>query len=128
MCDNCCCFSFLLLFTYTLLTPCQKLLGWWNHGRYDERSCGIRAYVEICLSNFGGSVKERDSLKELRLNENLLLKWILKKQNGLVKRDKSESRRSTEASCCENGNEHYVSKYMGNFFTNRGHVTFSRTS
>jgi len=76
----------------------------------------MHAYVEICLSTFGGSVKERDSLKELRLNGNLLLKLILKKQNGLVKRDKSESRQSPVASCCEHGNEHLPFKIYGQLF------------
>ena len=86
----------------------------------------MHAYVETVLSTSGGSLKERDSLEELRLDGNLPLKWILKKQHGLVKRDKSESRQSPVASSCKHGNEHCVSKYMGNFFTNRGHVRFSR--
>jgi len=61
-------------------------------------------------------VKEKDSLEELSLHGNLLLKWILKKQYGLVKSDKSESRQSPVASCCEHGNEHLGFKIHGQLF------------
>ena len=43
-------------------------------------------YVETFLSTFGGRLKERNSLEELRLDGN-----ILKMQRGLTKRDKSEA-------------------------------------
>jgi len=76
----------------------------------------MHAYVKTVLSNFDGSLKERDSLEELHLNGNLLLKWILKKQHGLEKRDKSESRQSPVASCCEHGNEHLRFKIYGQLF------------
>jgi hypothetical protein len=66
--------------------------------------------------NYGGSLKERDRLEELRLDGKLLLKWILKKQHGLVKMDKSESRQSPVASCCEHGNEQLRFKIYGQLF------------
>ena len=87
----------------------------------------MHAYVQICLCTVGGSQKERESLEELRLDGNLLLKLLLKKQNGLLKRNKSESRHSILASCCEHGNEHLLFKNMGKIFTKRGHVIFSGT-
>ena len=91
------------------------------------RACGTHGYVETFLSTFGGRLKERDSLEELCLDGKLLLKWILKKQHSLVTRDKSESRQSPVASCCEHGNELLRFKiYMSNFLTSRGHVRFSR--
>ena len=46
----------------------------------------------------------------------LLLKWILKKPHGLVKRDKSESQQSPVASCCEHGKEHLRFKIHGQLF------------
>jgi hypothetical protein len=55
-------------------------------------------------------------LEELRLDGKLLLKWILKKQYGLVKRDKFESIQSPVASCCEHGNEHLRFKIYGQLF------------
>jgi len=76
----------------------------------------MHAYVETVLSTFDGRLKERDSWEELRLDGNLLFKWILKKHYGLVKRDKSESRQSPVASCCEHGNEHLCFKIYGQLF------------
>ena len=76
----------------------------------------MHVYVETTLSNFGGILKERDSLEEQLLDGKLLLKWILKKQHGLVKRDKSESWQSPVANCCEHGNEHSCFKIYGQVF------------
>jgi len=76
----------------------------------------MHAYVETVLNTFGGSVKEEDILEELRLDGNWLFKWILKKQHGLVKRDKSESRQSPVASCCEHSKEHLRFKIYGQLF------------
>jgi len=76
----------------------------------------MHANAETVLSTFHGRLKERDSWEELYLDGKLLLKWILKKQHGFVKRDKSESRQSPVASCCEQGNEHLRFKIYGQLF------------
>ena len=76
----------------------------------------MHAYVKAVRSTFDGRLKKRDSLEELRINGNLLLKWILNKQRGLVRRNKSESRQSPVASCCEHGNEHLRFKIYGQIF------------
>ena len=78
----------------------------------------VYVYVEtvVSTSTSDGSLKERDRLEELCLDGKLLLKWILKKQHGLVKRDKSESRQSPVASCCEHCKEHLRFKIYGQIF------------
>ena len=76
----------------------------------------MHAYVKTVLSNFDGSLKERDSLEELRIDGNLLSKWILKRQHAIVKRGKTESRQSPVASCCKQGNEHLRFKIYGQLF------------
>jgi len=76
----------------------------------------MHAYVETVLSTSSGSVKEKDILEELHLDGNWLIKWILNEQLGVVKRDKSESRQSPVASCCEHGNEHLRFKIYGQHF------------
>jgi hypothetical protein len=55
-------------------------------------------------------------LEEVCLDGKLLLKWILKKHHGLVKRDKSESLQSPVASCCEPGKEYLRFKIYGQLF------------
>jgi len=76
----------------------------------------MHGYAETVLITFDGRLKERNSWEELHLDGKLLLKWILKKQHGLVKRDKSESRQSPVASCCEHGNEHLRFKIYRQIF------------
>jgi hypothetical protein len=50
-------------------------------------------------------LKERDRSKELCRNEKLILKWMLEKQDGKVRKGFIWLRIGTSGGCCEYGNE-----------------------